>query len=353
MGKFMVCLAGILPLCAVLLLLTSLAASQPAPTPPVAKPVPTPVPLPSISNKFKSIEEVDFANFTFSLPFPEQDCAGLKSNTVPLRGGEFKDTSQEFGVEVSLGKIVYADLTGDRINEALVHLNCDPHGNYVDTVTLAYTLRDGEPVLLGRFANSNTERDYRRYYPDGFVFPVGAASVANGKVQIHRAADGSHACPENDVSFEYSWNGKSFVLSGEPVKRPLKNCGAEEKPSFQPTSTPPDAMSHEVIDRTLRACAIINDRDYSQHITLGATPWIHLNRGQENDGYLLSHDGSLFYRGQMLAHNVPVSAVSSREGDQWIYAQSVLLSPKSPSDRFAILQACEEQDLSGLPKVLS
>jgi hypothetical protein len=172
------------------------------------------------------IEQVDFTNFTFTLSEPENDCAGLKRNTVTLKKGEFKDNSKkvEFGVVVSLGKIVYADLTGDKINEALVPLNCDPHGNYIDTVTLVYTICNGEPVLLGSFGDSNTKRDYTKYYPDGFVFPIGAAKVANGKVLIHRSADGSHACPENEVRFEYPWDGKEFVLSGKPVKTRLKNC---------------------------------------------------------------------------------------------------------------------------------
>jgi hypothetical protein len=187
-----------------------------------------------------SIEQADFANFTFPLSAPEKDCAGLSRNTVPLRRGEFKDTSQnvELGVEVSLGKILYADLTGDHINEATVPLYCNPHGNYVDTVTFIYTLHNGEPILLGSFGNSNTERDYRQYYPDGFVFPAGGASVANGKLLINRVADGSHACPENDVRFEYLWNGKNFALAGRPVKYPLRNCGAEEKPPSPPVASP-------------------------------------------------------------------------------------------------------------------
>lgn len=176
--------------------------------------------------KVSRIEQVDFANFTFTLSDPENDCAGLERNTVPLRRGEFKQTIRENGVKISLGKIVYADLTGDHINEAVVPLTCQPYaGNYSTEVGLVYTLRDGEPVLLGSFGDSNTERDYRKYYPDGFIFPEGGARVEKGKLVFSRSADGSHACPEKGVRFEYTWNGKDFVLSGKPVKRPLKkNC---------------------------------------------------------------------------------------------------------------------------------
>ena len=42
--------------------------------------------------------EVDFANFTFTLSSPEDDCAGLKRNTVSLKKGAFKE-SREYGVE--------------------------------------------------------------------------------------------------------------------------------------------------------------------------------------------------------------------------------------------------------------
>lgn len=91
-------------------------------------------------------------------------------------------------------------------------------------------------------------------------------------------------------------------------------------------------------------CTTIKNQDYSRRVTLVTTPWIQLNRGQASDDYSFSSDGSLFYRGHMLAHNLIVSGTS----DQWIYAQSVALSPKSPSGRFAILQACEESDLKEL-----
>ena len=176
------------------------------------------------------IEQVDFANFTFTLSAPDKDCAGLERNTVPLRKGKFKESSREPGVEngvnVSLGKIVYADLTGDHINEAVVPLTCEPFaGNYSTEVALVYTLRDGAPVLIRSLVDSKTEHDYKKYYPERSTWGgFRKVEANNGKLTIYKAADGSHICPENEVRFEYAWNGKDFVLSGKPVKTRSKNC---------------------------------------------------------------------------------------------------------------------------------
>ncbi|RPJ18948.1 MAG: hypothetical protein EHM33_31110, partial [Chloroflexi bacterium] len=160
---------------------------QPAPTPPVPRPVPTPPP--SISNKVKSIEEVDFANFTFP---PVEDCA---QRSVSLRMGRFED--KEIRVQLRR-KILYADLTSEKINQAIVTLDCDTYGNFFITEIFFYALRNGEPVLLAKLAES-IDRDYKKYYPDGFTWGISKVVANNGKLIIHKLADGSHACPENDV----------------------------------------------------------------------------------------------------------------------------------------------------------
>ena len=90
---------------------------------------------------------------------------------------------------------------------------------------------------------------------------------------------------------------------------------------------------------------MIDSRDYSRQIVGATTPWTHLNRGQDGAGYSFSADGSLFYLGQLLTDKIPVACSSD---GTCINAQSIALSPKSPSGRSAILQGCEESDLGGL-----
>ena len=166
--------------------------------------------------KVSRIEQVDFANFTFSL---SEDCM---QKTVSLRNGEFKD--KEVRVQLR-SKILYADLTGDKINQAIVPLICNTtYGNFFMTEIFLYTLRNGEPFLLAKLPESITDRDYKRFHPEGFAFEIRRVQATNGQLIIHRGVDGSHACPANDARFEYTWNGRSFVLAGKPVKRPLRNC---------------------------------------------------------------------------------------------------------------------------------
>lgn len=90
------------------------------------------------------------------------------------------------------------------------------------------------------------------------------------------------------------------------------------------------------------ARALVDNQDYSPQITFAAASWTHLNRGQEGGGYSFSTNGSLFYKGQMLTNNIPVTGGGD---NHWFYAQSIALSPKSPSGRSAILQACQEPNL--------
>lgn len=112
-----------------------------------------------------------------------------------------------------------------------------------------------------------------------------------------------------------------------------------------PTAALDSGRSHTDRGDPMHACALIDNQDYSNQIISPTTSWTQLNRGQERDGYSFSTNGSLFYLGQMLTNNIPVSGSSD---NHWIYAQSIALSSKSPSGRSAILQACAEPNWGGL-----
>jgi uncharacterized protein YecT (DUF1311 family) len=177
--------------------------------------------------RVSGIEQIDFKNFTFPLSAPEKDCAGLDRHTISLKQGKarYKDPQFDSGVEISLMKVTYANLTGNPVNEAVVSIDCSPFaGNYSDALTFIFTLQSEKPILLGSLGNTNTERDYRKFYPNGYVFPVGGAEIGAGRLIVFRQADGAHACPLNDVRFEYVWNGGAFVLAGKPLKRKNPNC---------------------------------------------------------------------------------------------------------------------------------
>ena len=152
--------------------------------------------------------------------------------------------------------MLYADLTGDNIDEAIVAIDCDFYGNFFITEIFPYTLHNGEPVLFAKLPQSIIDRDYKRYYPEGFDFGISRVLANNGKLVIYKFADGSHACPENEVRFEYIWNGKNFALAGRPVKYPLRNCGAEEKPPSPSVASPvptPTPRARETVAAQLQA----------------------------------------------------------------------------------------------------
>jgi hypothetical protein len=93
------------------------------------------------------------------------------------------------------------------------------------------------------------------------------------------------------------------------------------------------------------SCVHINNEDYSGQVILPSSSWVELNRGNDHNGFSFSSDGGLFYKGNMLTNNIPVSA---SDNNDWIYARSIAISPISPSGRSAILQACEQPRLKGM-----
>lgn len=97
----------------------------------------------------------------------------------------------------------------------------------------------------------------------------------------------------------------------------------------------------------LNRCTSINTRDYSARVVVPPQGWLRLNRGDGAGGYSFSTDGALFLDGDMLSHNIPVSAVAGRGDTEWAYAQSVKISPKTPDGKYSLLQACDRPNFEG------
>jgi hypothetical protein len=153
----------------------------------------------------------------------------------------------------------------------------------------------------------------------------------------------SHFWPHHRLEGGFEGVLAAFRVSAKP-KDWLLAEGIKDKGSPNGGGSSGEPQKAERGDPT-HACALFDNQDYSGQITVPAAPWTQLNRGQERDGYSLSTAGSLSYLGQMLTNNIPVTGGSD---NHWNYAQSIALSSKSPSGRFAILQACEEPNLGGL-----
>jgi hypothetical protein len=171
----------------------------------------------------------------------------------------------------------------------------------------------------------------------------------------------SSKVPDSTLSTQIKKRGLAFAPTPAIIESlrasgagPLTLAGIEArfpKPA-QSTATKHAAASRENVVKShiehgepIHSCAIIGMQDYSNRVTSEASSWIQLNRGEEHNNYSFAYDGSLFYSGKMLTNNIPVTGTGD---NHWIYAQSIVLSPKSPSGRFSILQACEDPNLGGL-----
>jgi hypothetical protein len=96
-----------------------------------------------------SIQRVDFANFTHHQFWGRRP--------IKLKQGKMEFESDGCRTEYKLKKISYVDLTRDRIEEALVHIEdytaCGSSG--VSDNYYIYTLRRGRPYLLWRFGTGS------------------------------------------------------------------------------------------------------------------------------------------------------------------------------------------------------
>jgi hypothetical protein len=174
------------------------------------------------------IRHVDFLNFAYrpTLCHSEYAKEGI-GKVMQIRNGKFANGKIDYGVVDN--KVIYGELTGDNGQEAVVHTNCWLRGaNFGLSEIQIFTLQDGQPLLLANINDNDRQRDYRRYYPGGNLWfgltGVGSAvKIIGGNLIIEQLADGPHCCPESIVALTYHWNGKQFVLSKPPQKKPFTN----------------------------------------------------------------------------------------------------------------------------------
>src|SRR4051794_15737384 len=112
------------------------------------------------------IRKVDFLDFTYhsSLCSQEYGKKGI-GKVVRVRNGEFKNKNVYFAVAGN--KLIYADVTGDGREDAIVPIDCGAiTANFALSEVYIYTIQNGRVTLLAEISDKDMERDYRRYYPD-------------------------------------------------------------------------------------------------------------------------------------------------------------------------------------------
>ena len=168
------------------------------------------------------IRKVDFLNFTYqsSLCSREYGSQGM-GKTVRVRNGELKTKNAYFAVAED--KIIYADVTGDGQEDAIVPVDCGAiTANFALSEVYVYTLQKGRATLLAGISDKDMERDYRHYYPDAESYwgiNEGGLRVKDGHLEIDVLADGPHASPRYVVTLEYRLSGETLRLIGKPQRR--------------------------------------------------------------------------------------------------------------------------------------
>ncbi len=168
------------------------------------------------------IRKVDFLNFTYqsSLCSQEYGRKGI-GKIVRVRNGEFKNKTVYFAVVND--KIIYADVTGDGREDAIVPIDCGAiTANFSRSEVNIYTIKDGRATLLAGISDKDMERDYRANYSDAESYwgvNENGVKVKNRSLEIEALADGSHASPKYIVTLEYGLSGASFRLIGKPQRK--------------------------------------------------------------------------------------------------------------------------------------
>lgn len=170
------------------------------------------------------IRKVDFLNLTYpsSLCSQEYGDKGL-GKTVRVRNGEFKNKDVYFAVAGD--KIIYADVTGDGREDAIVPVECGAiTANFARSEIYLYTIKDRSATLLAEISDKELERDYRRHYPDAESYwgvNENGLRVKNGAIEIDVLAEGPHAFPQYLVTLEYRLSGDALSLIGKPQRKSL------------------------------------------------------------------------------------------------------------------------------------
>ena len=166
-----------------------------------------------------NVRQVDFLNFTYSLPWCSNTFKGDIPSRVNVKNGHFKRGDSY--VSVDRKNILYADLTGDGAEEAVVPVLCGPlHANYAGSdEVLIFTLRNGTAVLLAELDEDVFQRDYERYYKSAYLSAESGVRVDSTKLVIDKTSGECHACSDTyrTIALQYQWNGKGFALVGKPA----------------------------------------------------------------------------------------------------------------------------------------
>jgi len=186
-----------------------------------------------IASTDQSIRSIDFSNFTYPRTTDLTE-PGKRQGSFTLKNGDLPDIPGQVGM--SLHSIVYADVTGDRVEDAIVVLEVDTtNGTAIPHAVYIYTLRNKQPQLLWSFdTGDRADGGLRNIFADQGDLVV--ELYGKGKVLSTDlyADDGTRAqtpYPYYFTQTRYKWDGTEFEQKGAPViQSDSKNYGSPVMP---------------------------------------------------------------------------------------------------------------------------
>jgi len=167
------------------------------------------MPLPSPD----SIRHIDFDNFKYPRTADLRTPGGEKSFT--LKGGGFEETKSNVGMY--MGDVVYGDITGDGLEEAMVSLGVASGGSAIPNCVYIYTLEGNRLKLLWAFTTGDrADGGLRRIYSqngDLYIELYGNGTRIGG--ELYGTEPVAACCAKSITRTRYSWSGKRFKQEGE------------------------------------------------------------------------------------------------------------------------------------------
>jgi hypothetical protein len=159
------------------------------------------------------IRKVDFKNFTFTKATDSKE-----KQEFTLKDGKLEKT--EKSAELSLGEVKYADVTGDKKEEAIVEIKTRVKDQDKLNSVYVYTLEDEDPKLIMNFDSSEKAMLKNVGSDNGslLVEMFGDAKFENGKwlVTVPKDKLDKENQPTIFTKTQLKWNGKEFAVEGKP-----------------------------------------------------------------------------------------------------------------------------------------
>ncbi len=175
----------------------------------------------AVNENESPMAKVDFKNFSYPMEIGAKD---EMEKSLTLKDGKLEKTKTAKGAE--LGKVQYADLTGDKIDEAIVEVGITGEKDAKSNMVYVYTLENEKPKLLWNFETAGGEKNGIKEISakDGklLVEMFGDVKFNKGNFEVVKSKE---KVDGKTTKIELEWKDKGF----EVVENKAKAADEKEK----------------------------------------------------------------------------------------------------------------------------